>query len=368
MMPSFSCRFPATRRLRHLRSLPFLLLLFALLTGSALGRGRHVIAIPAAVPFPRGLAWDPSAQHFLVGSRLSHAAVYSVSDAGVAEALVSDLLLPSPSSVAALTVDDRRRRLLIALARPAALAAYDLRSPRPHRRIFLSSFPDPSAVPGGVAVDPKTGSAFITAGSVVLKADLDGTASVLSRSAIYGADPSSEGLGAVAHVSHGFLLVVERGGTGRMFKVDEEDGAAKEVLRKGVGAAAEGIAVRSDGGAVLARGGAGTRWLRSRDGWGDAAVQDEAAVEEGWQATAVAVREGRRAYVLVTPGEVEGGEEKKVRRIEEVEWGKEGEGEMVWGFVLIGLGLAYFCYWRFQMGQLVTNLNKKRAYNNRETA
>lgn len=146
-----------------------------------------------------------------------------------------------------------------------------------------------------------------------------------------------------------------------MFKVDEEDGAAKEVLRKGVGAAAEGIAVRSDGGAVLARGGAGTRWLRSRDGWGDAAVQDEAAVEEGWQATAVAVREGRKAYVLVTPGEEEGGEEKKVRRIEEVEWGKEGEGEMVWGFVLIGLGLAYFCYWRFQMGQLVTNLNKKRA-------
>ncbi|KAJ8460477.1 hypothetical protein OPV22_033403 [Ensete ventricosum] len=360
MTPSFSCRFPATRRLRHLRILPFLLLLllFALLTGSALGRGRHVIAIPAAVPSPRGLAWDSSEQHFLVGSRLSHAAVYSISDAGVAEALVSD---PSSSSVAALAVDHRRRRLLIALARPAALAAYDLRSPRPHRRIFLSSLPDPSAVPGGVAVDPKTGSAFITAGSVVLKVDLDGTASVLSRSAIYGADPSSEGLGAVAHVSHGFLLVVERGGTGRIFKVDEEDGAAKEVLRKGVGAAAEGIVVRSDGGAVLARGGAGARWLRSVDGWGDAAVQDEAAVDEGWQATAVAVREGRRAYVLVTPGEEEGGEEKKVRRIEEVEWRKEGEGEMVWGFVLIGLGFAYFCYWRFQMGQLVTNLNKKTA-------
>jgi hypothetical protein len=31
----------------------------------------------------------------------------------------------------------------------------------------------------------------------------------------------------------------------------------------------------------------------------------------------------------------------------------------VWVYVLIGLGLAYFLFWGFQMRQLVTNLDKK---------
>ncbi|KAG6473470.1 hypothetical protein ZIOFF_067386 [Zingiber officinale] len=117
--------------------------------------------------------------------------------------------------------------------------------------------------------------------------------------------------------------------------------------------------MRADGGAVVARGGAGALWLRSRDAWSEAGLEDEAAVEEGWRATAVAVREGRRAYVLVTPADE--GLEEQGSRIEEVEWSKEREDETVWLFVLIGLGFAIFLYWRYQMRQLVTNMNKKIA-------
>lgn len=192
-----------------------------------------------------------------------------------------------------------------------------------------------------------------------MKVNLDGAASVLSRSTIFSADPSSEGLGGVVQGSNAYLLVAERGGAGRVFRVDDENGGTKEVLGKALASAAEGIALRADGGAVVARGGAGARWLRSRDAWSEAVIEDEAAVEEGWRATAVAVREGRRAYVLVTPAEESG--EEKGSRIEEVEWMKEREEDTVWLFVLIGVGLAIFLYWRYQMRQLVTNMNKKIA-------
>ncbi|XP_042447805.1 uncharacterized protein LOC122032565 [Zingiber officinale] len=346
--------------IRWPRFLSLLLFFFLVLTYGALGGGRHIMTIPSSTfRSPRALAWDPTAQHFLVGSSLFPAALASVSDAGVTETLVFDPILPAQSSVVALAVDDRRRRLFVGLTNPSALAAYDLRSPRPHRRIFLSPLPDPSAALGGVAVDHATGAAFVTAGSVVAKVDLDGAVSVLSRSTIFSADPSSEGLGGLVHGRNAYLLVAERGGAGRVFRVDDENGGTKEVLGKALASAAEGIALRADGGAVMARGGAGARWLRSRDAWSEAVIEDEAAVEEGWLATAVAVREGRRAYVLVTPAEEGGGE--KGSRIEEVEWRKEREEDTVWLFVLIGAGFAIFLYWRYQMRQLVTNMNKKIA-------
>lgn len=372
-MPSPSSPFPA-RSLLHFFLLLLLLFLFA---GPALARERHVITFGSPGLAPAGLAWDSAAQHFLVGSRL-RPAVSSVSDAGVVETLVSDPLLPPDSSALALAVDNPRRRLLVALARPATLTAYDLRSPRPHRRIFSSPLPDAAAVPGGVAVDSATGDAFVTSatGNLIWKVDPDGNPTVFSKSPNYAppdsagdedrleAGAAKGGLGGVAHVSRGFLLAVQ-GGTGRVFKVDAEEGAARAVAdvggKKGLAAEAEGVAMRSDGGAVVA-GGRAARWLTSEDGWAGAAVYDEVAVAEG-RVRAVAVREGRRVYILVTPAEEEddGGHDGKRNRIEVVEWRGESEGEMVWGLVLLGLGLAYFLYWRFQMRQLVSNMNKKRA-------
>lgn len=183
---------------------------------------------------------------------------------------------------------------------------------------------------------------------------MEGIVSDFSRSAIYG----GEGLVGVAHVRKGFLLVVQ-GKMGRVFKVDEDNGAAKEVIGKNGTPApeAQGIAVMADGTAVVA-GGRGVRMVQSRDGWAEAAVTGEVKVEEGKKCKGVTIREGKRAYVLVTPEKVEEGDDFG-SRIEEVEW--EEEGDLLWLMVLVGFGLAYFLFWRFQMRQLVFNMNKKRA-------
>lgn len=167
---------------------------------------------------------------------------------------------------------------------------------------------------------------------------------------------SEEGLVALAHVRNGFLLAIE-GKTGRIFKVDEESGAMKEVIGKNWSPMIEtkGIVLMSDGNAVVVSE-KGVRIVKSVDGWSEATVIREVKVEGGKRFEGVATREGKKAYVLVMVEE-EGGE--LGGRIEEVEW--EEEGDLLWLMVMIGFGLAYFLYWRFQMRQLVSNMNKKRA-------
>ncbi|CAL5205165.1 unnamed protein product [Lathyrus oleraceus] len=54
-----------------------------------------------------------------------------------------------------------------------------------------------------------------------------------------------------------------------------------------------------------------------------------------------------------------GNSEREGFRIEEIMSPKESEGENVWLYVMIGFGMVYFVYWRFQMGQLVKHMNKK---------
>ncbi|GKU98060.1 hypothetical protein SLEP1_g11112 [Rubroshorea leprosula] len=51
----------------------------------ALARNPHIINFRSPNLYPEGLAWDPSAQHFLVGS-LHHRTINSISDAGVRRA------------------------------------------------------------------------------------------------------------------------------------------------------------------------------------------------------------------------------------------------------------------------------------------
>ncbi|PKA62050.1 hypothetical protein AXF42_Ash018275 [Apostasia shenzhenica] len=330
---------------------PLLPIVFFLFLRTAFSAHRHIISIPAGVVRPAAVAWDSTVQHFLVASA-SSPLIFSVSDAGVSETIVSDPLLPPSSFACAIAVDDRRRRLIVALRNPDSLAAYDLRSARPHRCIFSTTLP---AAPGSVTLAPATGHAFVTgSGSgVIWKADLEGNVTDLSRSAVYAA----AGLDGVAHVRKGFLLVVQ-GKTGRIFKVDEEDGAAKEVIGSNGNLArdAETVAVMTDGSAVVA-GGRVARTVRSGDGWAEAAVKGEVEVEEGKKVRGLALRDGKKAYVLVTPATDEG--EEMGSKIVEVEW--EEEGDLVWAMVLVGLGLVYFLYWRFQMRQLVSNMNKKRA-------
>lgn len=174
------------------------------------------------------------------------------------------------------------------------------------------------------------------------------------------------GLAGFARSTKGYFLALQAP-PGRIFKVDSDDGKARLVLIGGVGgggATAAYIAVRKDGSAAVA-GGDKARILVSDDGWSEAAVYDEVAIGggEGRRVGGVAPREGS-VYVLVAEDGGGGGVGDGLgaeHRIEELEWEREKEGEWVVGLVLMGLGLAYFLYWRFQMGHLVTNMNKKRA-------
>ncbi|CAI0399156.1 unnamed protein product [Linum tenue] len=149
-----------------------------------------------------GLAYDRSAQHFIVGS-LRHRSIHSVSDAGVVDTLITDLSLPPNASILGLAVDSVNNRLLAAVHSMAplpifnALAAYDLRT---RQQLFLSLLPDGGAtgrpVANAVAVDFK-GNAYVTnslgteEGNFIWKADSEGNASIFSRSDKFTNPPST---------------------------------------------------------------------------------------------------------------------------------------------------------------------------------
>ena len=107
---------------------------------------------------------------------------------------------------------------------------------------------------GDVAVDYK-GNAFVTnsAENIVWKVNDKGEASIFSKSPLYTAHPveretpySSSGLSGLAYVSKGYLLVVQSS-TGKMFKVDAEDGTARQVSLNVLLIGTNGVALRKDG-------------------------------------------------------------------------------------------------------------------------
>lgn len=165
----------------------------------------HVITFRTSTPLqPSGLAWDPIAQHFVVGS-ITGPTVHAISDAGVVEHLLSDPSVAGASgSATSVAVDHIRRRLIVGFSNPGSIAAYDLKS---YGRIFAAPLPEMDTIPGGVSVDLKSGEAFVssTKRGVVWKVGLEGTVRVLSESKIFG----DQGLGGVVHVSRGYLLVVQ---------------------------------------------------------------------------------------------------------------------------------------------------------------
>lgn len=363
------------------KSLALSLFLFLILVGPtpSFARTPHVVNFRSLNLYPEGLTWDPSAQHFIVGSQ-HHRTIHSVSDAAVVETLISDPTLPQNSTILGLAIDSIHNRLLALVHSAAplppfnALAAYDLRS---RRRVFLSLLDDETPgvitikrhVANDVAVD-FNGNAYVTnsAGNFIWKVDKDGEASVFSRSPVFSESPlavdpdapfSECGLNGIAYVSKGYLLVVQSN-TGKMFKVNADDGLARRVLLTEDLVWADGIAVRSDGVVLVVS--HHTLWfIKSHDSWAEGVVYDKTALNQEKFATSVTVGGEDRAYVLygrVMEGLL-GNSGREEFSIEEVRSKKENEEENVWVFVLLGLGLAYFLFWRFQMSKLVRDINKK---------
>lgn len=156
--------------------------------------------------------------------------------------------------------------------------------------------------------------------------------------------------------------MVTQSNTGKLFKVSVDDGTARQVILNKDLTAADGIALRRDG-VVLVVSKDKLYFVKSDDSWSEGVVFDETALEEERHASAVSVGAEDRVYVLyghIDEGMMENSEREEFS-IVEVESEVEGKEENVWIFVLIGLGLAYFLFWRFQMRQLVQNMNKKTA-------
>ncbi|KAG5026576.1 hypothetical protein AAZX31_08G251600 [Glycine max] len=343
--------------------------------GPILARNAHVINFRSPNLYPESLTWDPRAQHFLLGS-LRQRIIAAVSDAGVVETFISDTDLPADVAFLGLAVDSPRNRLLAvvhssySLPPFNALAAYDLRS---RRRLFLSSLPSEEIdAANDVAVDHR-GNAFVTnsGGNFIWKVTTDGSASIFSTSPMYKtateipandndtAPHGSLGLNGIAYVSKGYLLVVQSS-TGKVFKVDAVDGTARKVLLNEDLVGADDIAVRKDGAAAVVSPLKELWLVKSIDSWAEGTVYDNVEVNVRRFPTSVVVGDKERVYVLY--GHLDEGRMGDSGResfgIAELRSKKEGQDESIWIFVLIGIGLAYFCFWRFQMGQLVKKMDK----------
>lgn len=324
--------------------------------------------------YPESLSWDPTAQHLIVGS-LRHPTLLSVSDAGVINTLVTDDSIPANSSFLGITVDVVHNRILAAVhprSQPSncALAAYDLHSP--HHRLFLTTLHDAASTNSASGANDVTvdfsGNAFVTnsASNFIWKVDLEGKASVLSKSKIFTKTPvpdspySSCGLNGIAYSSEGYLLV-SQSSTGNLYKVDSKDGTARKIELNRELNAPDGIAIRSDG-VLLVVSQYKLYFIKSSNSWSDGVVYDEIVLDTRRFPTSVTVGAEDRVYVLygnVNEG-IMGNSQRDEFSILKVRLEDESGDDAIWLYVLIGFGFAYFLVWRFQMHQLFTNMDKTK--------
>ncbi|XP_043694389.1 uncharacterized protein LOC122645108 [Telopea speciosissima] len=186
-----------------------------------------------------------------------------------------------------------------------------------------------------VAVD-HAGNAYVTnpVGNFIWKVEPTGKPSVLSMSAIFSSQHmytrqpySLSGLNGIAYVSKSFLLVVQTN-TGKLFKVNADDGTVRVVRLTEDLTAADRIAVRNDG-VVVVMSKKKAWFLKSKDGWEEAVVYDEIALDVDKLPTSITVGEETRTYVLygrVRKGSL-GSIERREFSIEEIIGSGEGKKE-----------------------------------------
>lgn len=149
--------------------------------------------------------------------------------------------------------------------------------------------------------------------------------------------------------------------TGKLYKVDPDEGRARTVKLNKDLTAGDGMSLRRDG-VVTVVSQQKLYYLKSTDGWEEGMVFDETTLDAEGQASAVAIGESNRVYVLY--GRVNEGMNVNTERdsftIVQVESDLDKPEDFGWMFGLIGLGVLYFIIWKFQMSKLFQDLNKKR--------
>ncbi|KAI5381502.1 hypothetical protein KIW84_UN0673 [Lathyrus oleraceus] len=161
-----------------------------------------------------------------------------------------------------------------------ALAAYDLKS---GNRLFLSPLPtDEEALANNVAVD-YNGNAYVTnsIGNYIWKVNVEGEASIFSKSPI------------------GDYLLVVQSNTGKVFKVDADDGTTRHILLNEDLTRPVGVVFRSDGVVLVVSPQANKLWLlKSNNGWTEGVVYDKIDLESEGYPTSVVSRGRDKMYLL----------------------------------------------------------------------
>ncbi|KAJ3704234.1 hypothetical protein LUZ61_007939 [Rhynchospora tenuis] len=273
--------------------LPFFFLFLLFLLGPTPSSAHYSYAVRYTIPLRlSSLAWDPIDEHYLAGSSVGPT-IYSISDAGKVQCLLSDI---SPNStgafVAAVAVDDVCHRLIVAFSNSSSVAAYDLRS---YRKICALPLPQLDGAPGGVAVDTENGEVFVTSSrrGIVLKVRLDGDGSLISEYEI----KNDQGLGGVVHVNdQNPYILVRQTATGKIFKIGSKDGIVNEVLSSGksnmLAPNGSAIALHSDLSLTVAAN-QNLLLLKSDGSWSRASVNSNTTVgdQNQWVAVAVATKQ-----------------------------------------------------------------------------
>ncbi|HEX8529267.1 MAG TPA: hypothetical protein VF646_04570 [Cytophagales bacterium] len=160
--------------------------------------------------YPEGIAFDRRNDRFLVSS-VSTGTIGAVAYDGTYAPFIQDLAL---TATVGLTIDEARRRVLVAVSNPAlgnvaSLGIYDLNTGERIELVNLLEAGGGAAnFANDVALDPQ-GNAYVTNSfsPIIYKVDRDGNASVFFQNNQFATAPGEFGFNGIAYHNSGFLIV-----------------------------------------------------------------------------------------------------------------------------------------------------------------